>query len=555
MKLPLPRLDLSAQLLEFDVWITPSLGEIRDTDRFRDELTAVVQTFESLGLASQQFKDMKDCQPSAIADVFIELTRDLPPEAALGTLQSLASVLFLVTGKSDNNAKCQLPLFLRDKARWEAIPIVRQVKRTSQLQFVLIPRELKAEKYLGIVVSLSGYPDHQRRLLEQFISFLLNDDACISQLWSVGYSYFMLKPFSREKDLLSPLVIFQVRGSVAASGGHDPEEMLRTRMIEWGLEAETDFNTSDVVLTEVLRLLASSSVVESVAVEPDEPASLSETTEGAENEADATVEVIDQEDATAGKKVRVKTRAYDFILPYHVPDWQPGVFIQSQFYAGDSGSVSHKNVEQTVTSRTAVLGLLESARFVEYVDGAGYFSSLNGDLKHLINMPTTASFFQVRSASVRLRRELQHVGFLMPIEIEHAVIRTDGTQAEVRHVLAGEGYSSGEIERCVQKCVDKETLLNGGQQLSIAPARRDTARRYFLMNVAAVHGSPPTSPGGRLSGSLLVPGYGPFHGIKLDDLAAHALRLAPGLKADWSGPTVILGDIRWLCDQGMAMSS
>ena len=113
----------------------------------------------------------------------------------------------------------------------------------SQLQIVLIPRELKAEKYLGIVVSLSGYPDHQRRLLEQFISFLLNDDACISQLWSVGYSYFMLKPFSREKDLLSPLVIFQVRGSVAASGGHDPEEMLRTRMIEWGLEAETDFNT------------------------------------------------------------------------------------------------------------------------------------------------------------------------------------------------------------------------------------------------------------------------------------------------------------------------
>ena len=99
MKLPLPRLDLSTQLLEFDVWITPSLGEIRDTDRFRDELTAVVQTFESLGLASQQFKDMKDCQPSAIADVFIELTRDLPPEAALGTLQSLASVLFLVTGQ------------------------------------------------------------------------------------------------------------------------------------------------------------------------------------------------------------------------------------------------------------------------------------------------------------------------------------------------------------------------------------------------------------------------------------------------------------------------
>lgn len=553
MKLPLPTLDLATQLLEFDVWITPSLGEIRDTERFRDELRAVAQTFESLGIASQQFKDVKDCQPSVIADVFVGLTKGLPADRALETLQSLASVLFLVTGKSDNNAKCQLPLFLRDKARWDAIPSVRLARGRRQLQTVPIPRELKAEKYLGIVASLVDYPDQQKRLLEQFVSFLLSDDACISQLWSVGYSYFMLKPFNKEKDLLSPLVIFQVRGSVAASGGHDPEEMLRQRMIEWGLDADTDFNSSDVVLTELLRLVARSTVVESVAVEPEEPRAEAETAENqVGTEEPATVEITEE---AGGKLVRVKTRAYDFILPYHVSGWQPNVFIQSQFYAGDSGSVSHKNVDQTSTSRTAVLGILGSPRFVEYVDGAGYFSSLNGDLKNLLNMPTTASFFQVRSASVRLRRELQHVGFLVPVEVEHAVIRTDGTHAEVRRVLAEEGYSPGEIERCVKKCIDKGTLLTEGQRLSVAPARRDIARRYFLMDVAAVHGSPPASPGDKLSGSLLVPGYGAFHGTKLDDLAAHALRLAPGLRATWSDPTVILGDIRWLCDQGMAMSS
>ncbi len=484
MKLPLPTLDLATQLLEFDVWITPSLGEIRDTERFRDELSAVARTFESLGIASQQFKDAKDCQPSVIADVFVGLTKGLPADQALEMLQSLASVLFLVTGKSDNNAKCQLPLFLRDKARWEAIPSVRRAKGRAQLQTVPIPRELKAEKYLGIVASLVDYPDHQKRLLEQFVSFLLSDDACISQLWSVGYSYFMLKPFNKEKDLLSPLVIFQVRGSVAASGGHDPEEILRQRMIEWGLDAETDFNSSDVVLTEVLRLVASSKVIESVAVEPEEPKARAETAEEqAATEEPATVEITEE---AGGKLVRVKTRAYDFILPYHVPGWQPNLFIQSQFYAGDSGSVSHKNVDQTSTSRTAVLGILESPRFVEYVDGAGYFSSLNGDLKNLLNMPTTASFFQVRSASVRLRRELQHVGFLLPIEVEHAVIRTDGTQAEVGRLLTEEGYSPGEIERCVKKCIHNGTLLSEGQRLLVAPARRDTARRYFLMDVAAV---------------------------------------------------------------------
>jgi hypothetical protein len=53
----------------------------------------------------------------------------------------------------------------------------------------------------------------------------------------------------------------------------------------------------------------------------------------------------------------------------------------------------------------------------------------------------------------------------------------------------------------------------------------------------------------------LVPGYGPFHGIKLDTLVEEALRLAPGLQTDLNQSQVILGDIRWLCEQGMAMSS
>jgi hypothetical protein len=269
MKLPLPALDLTTQLLEFDVWITPSLGEIRDTKRFREELNAVVQTFESLGIASQEFKDIKDCQPAVIAAVFAELTKGVSFVEAMRTLQSLASVLFLVTGKSDNNAKCQLPLFLRDTARWNTIPSVRRVKGLEELQHMPIPRELKAGKYLGIVASLAAFPDQQKRLLEQFINFLLSDDTCVSQLWSIGNSYFMLKSFKKEKDLLSPLVIFQVRGSVAATGGHEPEDILRQRMIEWGLDPGTDFNVSDVVLTELLRVLARSTVVEAVEVEPE----------------------------------------------------------------------------------------------------------------------------------------------------------------------------------------------------------------------------------------------------------------------------------------------
>lgn len=157
--------------------------------------------------------------------------------------------------------------------------------------------------------------------------------------------YFTLKRFKKERDLLTPLVVFQIRGSVSASGGHKPEELLRERLTEWGLQKEVDFNITDANLKR-------------------------------EETAEVSVEEVEEVEET--KAVRKKTRSYDFVIPFKTSGWKPRIFIQCQFYAGDSGSVSHKNIDQTDTSRNYILSLLPNAHFVEYVDGAGYFSSLNG---------------------------------------------------------------------------------------------------------------------------------------------------------------------------------
>ncbi|HJT59330.1 MAG TPA: hypothetical protein VJ761_22675 [Ktedonobacteraceae bacterium] len=402
-----------------------------------------------------------------------------------------------------------------------------------------VPRELKADKYMGIVADLgvyqdshkpltggSNFEDYRKKLLEEFIRFILNDEGYISQLWSIGHSYFMLKAFGKEYNLLAPLVIFQVRGSVAASGGHDPEELLRRRLAEWGLQADIDYNTTDV------KLIA---VRETVVPEEGNNAS---------------------SDNQQTPKTRKKTRAYDFTLPFRTPGWKPKIFIQCQFYAGDSGSVSHKNIDQTSTSRGEVLTLVPDAQFIEYVDGAGYFSSLNGDLKSLLAMPTTNSFTQVRSASIRLRRELQHVGFLTPLEVEHAILRTDGSVPAIHRLLAEEGYSQQEIQRCYKVCIQNNhvTVENNGN-LSLIDTRRTIARRYFILDVVARGGATPNATQTKLTGSLMIPGYGPFYGMKLDTIVTEALRLAPNLREDWSNPETIMGDIRWLSDEGVAMSS
>ncbi len=538
MRLPISNLDLPTELLEFDIWITPTLGEIRDTNRFKVELENIAHSFDLIGDATRNFADINDCSPAMLADTFIKLLEHKSIAEARKSLEVLASVLFLVTGKSDNNAKCQLPIYLRDRG-WEIIPTVKRSRGTRTLARVPLPRELKADKYMGIVADLgmyqdthkpltveSNFEDYRKKLLEEFIRFILNDEGYISQLWSIGHSYFMLKAFRKEYNLLSPLVIFQVRGSVAASGGHDPEELLRRRLAEWGLQADIDYNSADV------KLLSSFGTV----IPEEESSNYSDNQET--------------------PKIRKKTRAYDFTLPFRTPGWKPKIFIQCQFYAGDSGSVSHKNVDQTSTSRREVLMLVPDAKFIEYVDGAGYFSSLNGDLKSLLAMPTTNSFTQVRSAAIRLRRELQHLGFLAPLEVEHAILRSDGSISAIHRILAEEGYSQQEIQRCYMVCIQNNllTVENNGS-LSLIETRRTIARRYFILDVVAHGGAAPNATQTKLTGSLMIPGYGPFYGMKLDTIGTEALRLAPNLREDWSNPETIMGDIRWLSDEGLAMSS
>ncbi len=509
MKLPIPERSVARDLAEFDVWITPSLGEIRDTDRFQEELDKVASIFDALSDATDDFSDIAHCSPDAIAATITSRIESLSDEQSVETLHSLASVLFLVTGKSDNNAKCQLPLHLRDVAKWTSFPIVRRRKgKQPTVSSGPIPRELKSDKYMKVVAALQHQSEMQQKLLREFVSFVLSDTNYVSQLWSIGYSYATLKVLSREKHLLTPLVVFQVRGSVSASGGHGPEELLRSTLSEWGLRANAGYNTTDII--------------------------------------------VGGNGSNSGSN-RSKTRAYDFVLPYQVDGWEPKVLVQCQFYAGDSGSVSHKNVDQTTSSRLAVSAAIHSPKFVEYVDGAGYFSSLNGDLKSILSMHDTQSFFQIRTACIRLRRELQEVGFLTPLEVEHAILRRGGNRTEVAHLLLEEGYAADEIDRAIDDAISHGILTNADKEIGIVPDRLDTVREHFLLDVAAIEGEELARED--IRGSFLIPGYGPFYGLKLDALVEQAAATAPQLAELWQSPQAPLIDIRRLCESGRAMSS
>jgi hypothetical protein len=86
----------------------------------------------------------------------------------------------------------------------------------------------------------------------------------------------------------------------------------------------------------------------------------------------------------------------------------------------------------------------------------------------------------------------------------------------------------------------------------IQESRRSLVRRYFLLDVIAQHGRKADHKG-ELLGSIIIPGYGPFYGVRLTDLMTASLQLSPEFHNDWSRPEVIMEDINWLCDQRLAM--
>lgn len=325
--------------------------------------------------------------------------------------------------------------------------------------------------------------------------YILNQEIYARSLKIFGSKYFELKKMGNEDDLLAPMIIAYVRGSASATGGHKPESILRGHMNSWGLRANEDYNKNDV------------------------------------------------KPVVSDPILNKKTRAYDFILPYNVKNWQSRIYIQSQFYAGDSGSVSHKNVDQTTASRAAVLVDVPNARFVEYVDGGGYYGSLNGDLKKLLFMGNTENFFQVRSFPIKLRQMLQAIGFLTPLELVHAIAICDLDLGKAMKKLQKEGYNLKEINRVIKGAEKNILEIFEKNKIIINDTFYKLSRRYFLLDSLAYFGKDISISS---KGVSLVPGYGEYYGSKISVVLRQIQKGGGRYYSDWQYPQILAEDLEFL---------
>ena len=493
MKLKAHRYTEQERLTEFDLWITPSLGDIRDTIEFQNVLSDLQDGFCDLSIYTDGFSSAETCSAYHIAKAVISKIGEMSEIERHMT--HLFNAILLATGKSDNNLKCQYPIVLHRLFSSDEIAVVKNGK----LAKVRIPRDFSMEKVVKHFSSLAAWPELLAPLLKSYLDLLLSDDGYVMQLYSLGISYRHLAEQGQDANLLSSIAIFQARGSLTAKAGHEPEKILRSYMADWGMVADKDFNTDDIDVYELLNL-------------------------------------------TKGKNV--KARKYDFIVPYRSRHPGKKLFVQSQFYAGDSGSVSHKVVDQTDASRRQTLQKYPQAVFIEYLDGAGYFSSLNGDLKKMLAKRTTKGFMQIRTAPLKFRRELQEIDFLTPLEIEHALLKGYNSEDAITGYLTSQGYDQEEISRSLEACRVNGIVSFENASYVIKQERRDIAVKYSLLDCIANFGHVINRL--REKGVLCVPGYAAEWGMNQEALLESFTREFPLVTLTTKE---LLKKIQWLIDR------
>lgn len=548
MKLPVATLDLREQLDEFDQWITPALTGIRDSDVFQDQVTSAINAIRSLQphFQGDSVWTVNDLVTAVLqeADTRIsgeDFENDCSVSVAYHT--DFFKFLFMASGATDNKLKNHYVIKLRSLGvRNPSMPsvLLRQSAGAEGHQYGsysqrklgnVVPMARIARDLARVVVAFNSkyssafkpcevaeLKKHYKIYLRAYIELILATEHELRQARALSKAFTFLESNngdgaveSLSTSLIQTIATFQVRGSFTASLGHVNEATLREKLLLLGLVADVDFNRNDVDVSAVL------SAVKPEAVSSPEDAPLS------------------------------KVRAYDFILPFKVPGWRdkPRLFVQSQFYEGDSGSVSHKVVDQTNSSRTQTRANYPNSVFLEFLDGAGYAGALRGDLRHMLNFESTQDFIQVKSILVRLRRALQQICFLTPLEIEHAVLLSpDGDLQRVQQYLKSEGYPSEEVARAIQSAVASGIIRRETNRLVISSERLPVARSLLLLDLVILSSGPFQVPLGGSETVYMVPGYGADFGCTHRKLI-HKIQQA-GASALWPDGTALQQDLEWL---------
>ena len=90
---------LDEKMSEFDMWVTPSLGEIRDTPQFRVNLEQLKKGFDYMADITENFADVSHCSSSALAVNVLSYLSGENDDTAKDILDSICNVFYWLLEK------------------------------------------------------------------------------------------------------------------------------------------------------------------------------------------------------------------------------------------------------------------------------------------------------------------------------------------------------------------------------------------------------------------------------------------------------------------------
>jgi hypothetical protein len=193
------------------------------------------------------------------------------------------------------------------------------------------------------------------------------------------------------ESFLRIIAPYQKQGSVSSIRGRKAEEICRELLIKFGLDANIDFNTSDVkVKTTLINKLCKEFECGNITKK-------------------------ELEERTKRITEHKTTREFDIVLPLQ----NPSIFIQSVFYTSDTGGVAHSTRDQLETENNLIKDTMNdlkpNCKQIGLIDGPGWYY-LWSDLVKTLDI--LDDFFQLKTISTKLRNILHQNEIILPIDFE-----------------------------------------------------------------------------------------------------------------------------------------
>ena len=195
-------------------------------------------------------------------------------------------------------------------------------------------------------------------------------------------------------NFLSQLIKYDKKGAVANARGAKAEEILRDKLVEFGLERKIDFNTNDVSTKELVLKRLKSEIISS----PKNKQQIQKQFDKIQN------------------KIFIK-RGADLVLFLE----DPAIIIQSSFYGSDTASIAAATRDENQLENE----LIEEANKViaqnpilhlGLIDGVGFHSI---DKKRYTGLLVSVDdYFGIRTISTKLKRLLHSTQKTLPIDFE-----------------------------------------------------------------------------------------------------------------------------------------